>query len=146
MKRFEFSLQKLLNLREFREKEAELELGKAISAREAIQNELDDVAKKRVSASFGRRDTKAIEELVAIERYIQRLDLRKEALLEDLVAADLAVEKARAVYVDATKERRVITKLREKKVAAWHKEYLDAEAETLDDIANSRSRSRSEAQ
>ena len=45
MKRFSFSLEKLLDLRLFREKEAELELGRAISSRDAIQLRLDEVAR-----------------------------------------------------------------------------------------------------
>jgi flagellar FliJ protein len=138
MKRFAFSLQKLLNLREFREKEAELELGRAVSAREVIQLELDEVARKRVGAANERRGGLTVQDLLVIEHYITRLDARKETLLEDLAAAELVVEKAREAYMQATRERQVITKLREKKEAVWRKENLDAEAAILDDIANSR--------
>lgn len=140
MKRFSFSLQKLLNLREFREKEAELELGRAVSAREAIQMELDEVARKRVGAASERRAGLSVQDLLVIEHYITRLDARKETLLEDLAAAELVLEKAREAYMQATRERQVITKLREKKEAAWRKENLDAEAAILDDIANSRTK------
>lgn len=140
MKRFSFSLQKLLNLREFREKEAELELGRAVSAREVIQVELEDVARKRVGAANERRGGLSVQDLLVIEHYITRLDARKETLLEDLAAAELVVEKAREAYMQATRDRQVITKLREKKEAAWHKENLDAEAAILDDIANSRTK------
>ena len=138
MKRFSFSLQKLLNLREFREKEAELELGRAISAREAIQLDLEDIARKRVGSANERRGGLSVQDLLVIEYYIMRLDARKETLLEDLAAAELVVEKARETYMQATRDRQVITKLREKKEAVWRKENLDAEAAILDDITNSR--------
>lgn len=138
MKRFAFSLQKLLSLREFREKQAEIELGKAIAAREAIQLELDEVARKRVSSSAARRAGMPIAELIAVENFIRRLDIRKEKLLDAIVAADLAVERARETYMSCTRDRQIITKLKEKKEAAWHKDMLDAEAEVLDDIAGSR--------
>lgn len=138
MKRFSFPLQKLLSLREFREKEAEIELGKAIGAREKIQLELDDVARKRVASAASRSGGVGVHELIAIEHYINRLDIRKEKLLQDLAAADLVVERARESYLAATRDRQVITKLREKKETAWRKEVLDAEADILDDMSNSR--------
>lgn len=138
MKRFSFSLQKLLDLREFREKQAELELGKAVSARDAIQLELDDVAAKRVRSAWERQTSRDIMGLVAIENYITRLDTKKEELLESLAAAELVVETKRNAYLEATRDRQVLTKLLEKKQAAWRKENLAEEASTLDDIANGR--------
>ena len=138
MKRFSFSLQKLLDLRTFREKEAELALGKANSEREAIKLELDEVAHKRVNASYDRKSTMPIQDLLAIENYINRLDIKKEKLLVDLAKAELVFEEARKRYMKATQERQVISKLREKKEYAWHKEYLDAEADILDDMPNAR--------
>jgi len=137
MKRFSFSLQKLLDLRIFREKEAEFSLGKANSVRDAIRLDLENVAKLRINASYDRKSTMPIQDLLAIENYINRLDIKKDKLLEDLTAAELVVEEAMKRYLAATKERQVITKLKEKKESVWHKEYLDAEADVLDDIANS---------
>ncbi len=137
MKRFRFTLQKLLDLREFREKQAELELGKANAARDAIKLELEDVARKRVKASMERSGAIPLQDLLAIERYLTRLDAKKDALLEDLAAAELVVERARGKYLEASRDRQVISKLREKKEASWKKDYLSEEAATLDDIVNS---------
>ena len=141
MKRFSFSLQKLLDLRAFREKQAELELGKAIAARDAISLELESVAKKRVTAAFERKGSLPVQELLAIEHFITRLDRQKEKLLENLAAAELVVEKKREDYLVASREKKVISKLREKKQAVWHKESLAEEAATLDDIVNARGNS-----
>ena len=140
MKRFSFSLEKLLDLRLFREKEAELELGRAVSSRDAIQIQLDDVARKRLSSSRERRPGLSVHELLAIEHYVTRLDIQKETLLEKLAAAQLVVEKARKAYVEATRGRQVLSKLKDRKTASWHKEVLQEEADTLDDIVNYRDR------
>jgi flagellar FliJ protein len=139
MKRFSFPLQKLLDLREFREKQAEIDLGKAIASRDAIQLEIEDIALRRVSSAAERTARAPIHDLLAIENYIHRLDVKKEELLEDLASAELVVEKKRELYMEATRERQILTKLREKKAEAWKKEYLNEEAAVLDDIANSRS-------
>ncbi|HKL86470.1 MAG TPA: flagellar export protein FliJ [Treponemataceae bacterium] len=140
MKKFYYSLQKVLNLREFYEKEAEIALGKAISARDAIQLDLSEVAKKRVSSAAERKGSLRVEDLLAIEHFIQRLDIRKEELLKELTAAELVLEQKRILYLEATKNRQVLTKLKEKKESVWHKEYLNSEAAILDDIVNFRSR------
>jgi flagellar export protein FliJ len=138
MKKFQFSLQRLLDLREFREKQAELALGKANAARDAIQMELEEVARKRVQAASERRGSLPIQDLVAIEHYVSRLDSRKERLLEDLASAELVVEQMREKYLAATRDRQVITKLKEKQQSAWRKDYLELESATLDDMTSSR--------
>lgn len=140
MKRFSFSLQKLLSLREFREKEAELALGKANATRNAIANELEEVGVKRTAAAFERKGNVPLEDLLYIEHFITRLDGKKEELLIDLAEAELIVEQMREKFLVATRDRKVITKLKEKKEIAWHKEVLNDEAAILDDIANYRNR------
>lgn len=138
MKRFEFSLNKLFDLRQFREKQAELQLGKALSHRDAVQALLDDVAKKRVQASTSRGETVAVEDLIAIERYVFRLDQRKEELFEELAAAELILERAREEFASASRDRQVLEKLKDKKQAEWRKDYLSEEASMLDDLTSSK--------
>lgn len=142
MLRFSFSLQKLLALREFREKEAEIELGKANAKRDEIQFALEEVARKRFASAFERQGKLPIQDMLAIEHFIIRLDIKKEQLLTDLAAAELIVEKKREKFLVAARERKVITKLKEKKEAIWHKDALADEAAILDDIANYRDRNK----
>ena len=54
MKKFSFTLQKILGLREFEEKEAQIELARAISAADAIQAELNNIADQRIKQSYSR--------------------------------------------------------------------------------------------
>lgn len=140
MKKFQYSLQKVLNLRVFYEKEAEIALGKAISARDAIQLELEEIAKKKISVASERKGSVPLEQLFVIEHFIHRLDIRKEECLNNLSAAELVLEQKRELYLEATKNRQVLSKLKEKKEFVWHKEYLNEDAAILDDIVNFRSR------
>jgi flagellar FliJ protein len=91
-----------------------------------------------VTAAFERGGSASVQDLLAIERYIARLDAKKEKLIEDLAACELVVERARGVYLEATKDRQIISKLREKKEATWRRKYLSDEAAVLDDIVNAR--------
>lgn len=137
MKKFEFSLQKLLNLREFEEHEAEVELGKAISESDKIRNQLEDVAQKTI---FNSKQTVGVgnyQDLVVLEQYRNRLKLLKEELLEELAKAEIVVEQKRAIFAEAMKNRKVLTNLKEKKFTSWKKEAQKAEENAIDDIVTS---------
>lgn len=56
MKKFDFKLQKLLELREFEENQAKIELGKAVSTVELINQNLKIIAHKRVEAKQSQKD------------------------------------------------------------------------------------------
>ncbi len=137
MKKFTFSLQKILNLREFEEKEAQIELARSISAADIIQSELNDIAMQKHKQSYSRSLTTDIITLQSIEYFIQRLDLRTEELLEDLTRAQLVIEEKRAIMAEKMKNRKVLTKLKDKKKEEHRYSVLLNEEKTMDDIANS---------
>jgi flagellar FliJ protein len=137
MKKFSFTLQKILGLREFEEKEAQIELAKAISAADVIQAELKTIADQRLKQSHSRSQSSDIIMLQSIEHYIQRLDLRTEELLEDLTRAQIVIEEKRAIMAEKMKNRKVLTKLKDKKKEEHRYGVLLSEEETMDDIANS---------
>lgn len=134
MKKFVFSLQKVLSLREFEENTAKIELGKAISETERIKQELSEVAAQKVENSKRRSGQTDVFILQAIENYINRLDLRKEELLEELTEAELVVEQKRSVFAEAMKKRKVIDKLREKKERDFRLDSLKTEESLIDDM------------
>jgi flagellar FliJ protein len=77
-----------------------------------------------------------MQDLVIIENYINRLDVQKENLLEELAAAELVIEEKRKAMYEAMKERKVLTKLKDKKQSEYRKLVNQEEAAILDDIAN----------
>ncbi len=138
MKRFNFSLQKVLDLREFEEDQAKNELGMAIADSERIKQELEYVALKRVENNKARAQTDDMDQIMAIERFIVRLDLRKEELLEELAEAELVIEQKRQAFAEAMKNRKVVTKLKEKKEADYKADVLKAEEAVIDDITGAK--------
>ena len=133
MKRFSFNLEKLLQLRGFEEKNAKTELAAAISAAERIKLDLRNTAAERVRVNKTRNDTVDIRSLMAVENYVNRLDLRKEELLEQLAAAELTIEEKRHSFTAAMQKRSVLDKLKEKQFAQWRKESMSAEENALED-------------
>lgn len=138
MKKFNFSLQNILNLREFEEKQSQIDLGKAISECTRLKNELEQVAQDYIKANNNRTSEKSIEELIIIDNYCNRLNLLKEELLEQIATAELIVQQKQEIYAEKLKNRKVLTKLKEKKYSQWKKECLHEEEIQIDDIVTSK--------
>ncbi len=136
MKKFAFSLQKILDLKEFSEEQAKIALAQAIANSDRIKAELKTIAEKRVESNNQRSFCKNMQDLVIIENYINRLDVQKENLLEELAAAKLVIEEKRKAMYETMKERKVLTKLKDKKKSEYRKLVNQEEAAILDDIAN----------
>ena len=136
MKAFTFSLEKVLNLRKFRENEAKIELGRAISVLSELEARIRSIAEERViaaAAQFNPENTAAIMQQYMF--YILRLDNTKEQLLEEAAMAELKVEEARNAFIEASRERKVLDKLKEKRQKEYNKSLLAGETKILDDIS-----------
>jgi len=136
MKKFKFSLEKVLQLRKFREEECKLALGQAISILNKIENEIKKTALKRINAASNRFSD--INDISSWEVYIQRLDQEAKKLTEQAAQAELVVEEKRATYLEAQKELKVMDKLKEKRQKEYRKEMLTAEMNEVDDITSAR--------
>ena len=136
MKKFKFSLEKVLQLRKFREEECKLALGQAISILNKIENEIKKTALKRINAASNRFSD--INDISKWEIYIQRLDQEAKKLTEQAAQAELVVEEKRAIYLEAQKELKIMDKLKEKRQKEYRKEMLTAEMNEVDDITSAR--------
>jgi flagellar FliJ protein len=157
MKRFAFDLEKVLDLRKYREQEAKIALGRAIGELSAIENQIKELALLRsraageyfagpaelpgpggISDSLGQTPDGPASSAAYYrnyEFYIQRLERRKEELLEAAAGAQLKVEEERAAYLEASRERKVLDKLKDKRAAEYRRVLFAGETKTLDDIA-----------
>lgn len=138
MKKFSFSMQKVLDLREFERKQAEADLGRALAAENAIRQALELVARQHVSAVAAADSMTDVHELYGVSQYFALLAQRKERLLCDLAQAQLVSEQKREVMREAMKKCKVLERLRESRLAAWKKERLSEEELAIDDIVTSR--------
>ena len=139
MKKFQFTLQKLLDIRTFREKEAETNLGRAVAAREAIILRLAEIAQEEIKTRRSLWGSlKTSEELTLHENYLTRLHTDREKQEKALLEAELVVEKMRKLYIKAHQERLIVSKLRERKEVEWKAEGLKQQDAILDDIVNAR--------
>ncbi|MBP3416631.1 MAG: flagellar export protein FliJ [Spirochaetaceae bacterium] len=138
MKRFAFSMQKILDIREFTERQAQIELGRAVAEVNRVNGELEAVAQeKHRMVKLDMKNT-SINEFLVYENYLKRLDITKERLLEELAAAQLVVDEKRAVFTEAMKQRKILSNLREKQYLQYKKDALKIEENAVDDMVTSR--------
>jgi flagellar FliJ protein len=133
---FHFSLEKVLELKAYREQETEIELGRAIGDLSRIENNIKTVAEDRHRAAAERfsPNNNALQ-ILNYDNYIIRLDQKRDALLEEAARAELVVEEKRNRYLEASRERKVLDKLREKREKEYRKKMFAEETKALDDIS-----------
>lgn len=131
-------MQKILNLREFEEEQARIELGKAVGEETRIKDTLELVAKQRIAAARSADQMDNIGSLYAVNNYISLLDQRKDMLLEELSKAQLVTEEKREIMKAAMTKVKALEKLRDSRKKEWVLENKRKEDKELDDIINSR--------
>jgi len=137
MKPFVFNLEKVLNLRKYREDEAKIELGRATGVLAELESRLMAVGRERVKAEAAHfAKGNSADEIRQYMYYIVRLENMQEHLLHEIAMAELKVEEARAAFLEASRERKVFDKLKEKRQKEYHKEMLREETRVLDDLSS----------
>lgn len=136
MKRFSFNLQKVLQLRKFKEDECKLALGQAISILNEIENKIKETAVKRHHAASERFADPG--QIAAWDNYIVRLEQEAQRLTEQAAQAEIVVEEKRALYLEASKDLKAIEKLKEKREKEYRKEMFDYEMAEMDNLTAAR--------
>lgn len=138
MKKFVFKLQKLLEVRQYEQRQAEAELGKANAEVSRIQGELDTIAKNRVSSIKNNGSAQDLYIQSQLSNYLYMLDKKKEVLLEDLVQAQMISDQKREVVRECLKNTKSLEKLREKQLSEWKKEMIREEENIVDDVVSAK--------
>ena len=139
MKRFRFRLEKLLAIKKHYEKDWELKLAKTAGECIRIENEMDHNMMEKARTLFSRklRGPVEVNTLIASELYMQRLTWRNGTLEDELRIKIMEREKVREGYLEASKERKVLDKLKERQSTVFYKEQRNEEMKEIDDMNNS---------
>jgi flagellar FliJ protein len=136
MKRYQFALQKVLQLRKYQEDEAKIALGQSIGVLATIENNIKETSIKRHHAASERFADTA--QMAGWDNYITRLDQQALKLAEDAARAELVVEEKRGLYLEASIKRKAIDKLKEKREKEYRKEMFDSQASEMDYLTAAR--------
>ncbi|GAB6098895.1 flagellar export protein FliJ [Halanaerocella petrolearia] len=139
MKEFEFRLQSLLDLREQEEQAIQKELFEVKSKYREIKTELDDI--KQQKRDWQEKLTTETEQgiscndLIRYRNYIEYLIDETEELKLQLDYWQQKVEDCQQKLLDKMKERKTLSKLKEKRYNKYQKEFLQEQQRIDDEIA-----------
>lgn len=139
MPKFRFQLDGVLRQRKLVEEQRQREFGAVQAELVALQaqlREMDDsvqstVGDLRENRLVGRID---LSFLTAHRRYMLAMQRKAVALAQQIAAAQVKVDEARAALLAAAMQRKVIEKLRERRRAAWALELERKDMALLDEI------------
>jgi flagellar FliJ protein len=136
MKRFLFGLEKILELREYRERIAKATMAEKAGKCKILELDLEGNARKSMGAAQERfRRGGNVSDFLAGEHYSLRLVVERERLMKALALAEVEREQARLAYIEASKSKELISKLKEREEAEYYKTAVREEIKTMDDIA-----------
>jgi flagellar FliJ protein len=137
MRRFQFRLERFLELRRWKEREWEIALSKILGECLLLENRIrqigDEVSASRLSV-FTHGSRIDIDAMGRRDMYIQRLMTERDRTQKKLVERRVEMEKVRAEYLEASKKRKVLDKLKERRSAEYYQQQLDEEFKTIDDM------------
>ena len=140
MKRFKYRLQSLLNVKSHVEKEKQKEHAAALQQVHNQQRQLTEVGHRRTNTFSAQRglqkDRITLAELLVCTRYLVKL--KKDTVVgnELLRGFEKNAEEKRQDLVEASKQRKIYEKLKEKQLDRFYKEVKMMETKETDEVAN----------
>lgn len=138
MKKFQFRLQKFLEYREAREKEIKNELAKLVSIQNLERARQDDIRKgiseqQKIFREKMLRHRFSSAESILFEKYVDVSHRAIEALQDKIIAMEPEIQKVRIRLIEASKDRKIVEKLREHKLEEYNYEMNRQIAKENDD-------------
>ena len=139
MRRFSFDLEKVLELRRYTEREWELKLAEVTSRIINVENEISSWAERRqattsVTVPRGRVNMHTMRSRAD---YVGLIDDRVRQLQSRLVSLEAEREKVRKRYLEVSRDRKALSKLKERRSEEYYQDAKKEEIRTLDEIASS---------
>jgi flagellar protein FliJ len=143
MRRFQFRLERFLELRRWKEREWEIALAKILGECLLLENRIREIGEligESRLAVFQTGSVVDVQSMARRELYVQRLAAERERRRVTLAEKRVEQEKVRARYLEAAKERKVLDKLKEHRAEEYYDRQLDEEFRTIDDLNTAASR------
>ena len=141
MKRFQFRLQKLLEIREYKEKQVKNELAGAerkkyllVEKKEKYLKE-DHDARKKMRLEENKKEF-TVERFNQYQQYFKRLKAGMKAQDKLINLADEEVKLINDKLIQARKEKRILERLKEKKLKKYMYEVQREEQNFFDEVGN----------
>ena len=137
MRRFRFRLERLLELRAHREREALYRLAEATGHCVRLARRIQETASQRGAAYRSAAGGLDLGLLAYRERYLAWLEATRRRLAEELARREKERLEVQQKYLEASRQRKVLEKLKERRAAEYYREARTEEFKVQDDMAAS---------
>jgi flagellar FliJ protein len=137
-KKFIYSLQKILDIRERKESQLKAELASSIRTRDLEVAALNTLVEKRAKGQKALEGYLSRGEVADVQNtnlFLQNLSGKIENQNRVVSKANMKVEDVRKKLTQASKEKKIIEKHKEKKHEEWKEEFKKWENKLMDEIA-----------
>lgn len=139
MKKFKYRLETMLKLKEHAERERQKDHARAMGDVHRQKVKLAEIGSSRDRAvDYQRRQVQtrlSIATMLSCSRYLLKLKGETMVGREALVSLERTAEKKRQRLVDASRQRRIYERLKEKQKERYYEEIEHIEAVQLDEVA-----------
>ena len=138
MKRFNFRLERVLDLREVEKKDSERELAGKNSELRTAEEELEHIIRSQDEHTLPDGKPMTMAEVSLLSSYQEAL---REALIAQrlmVLEASKAVEEAREAYLEKAAEQEILETLKDKRKDEYKEEVRREERKTLSEFATQR--------
>ena len=143
MKKFRFSLETYLKLKQLQENKKlgalSVVLGRVNEYRQGIENNKASISAQNELFSGSIRPGSSIAGYAAHDAYIKRLYSENDRYFEKIDGEEENLQKARADYLQANKEKKILEVLKEKQWQNYREQLLKMEALEVEEFNNRRS-------
>jgi flagellar FliJ protein len=138
MKKFKFRLERLLRLRRHVERDWELRLAEAAGRCSRVENYIQECMQEKEACPLFPQGNELLSAagILQNEAYHYRLTQQIGEAEELLAQENQRREEINAAYIAASRERKVIEKLREKQSREYYKAGFREEGKILDEVAS----------
>ncbi|MBI9105133.1 MAG: flagellar export protein FliJ [Spirochaetales bacterium] len=143
MHKFRFNLERLLRIREHEEQGWKIKLGKAVSECVRIETRISSCGSEieRILLTRGSIENREAD-FFSMELYKRRMTSEIQSFSVELVEAQKRRDSVRETFIEHSKNRKVLSKLKEKREHEYYKKQLKIEFNEVDEINNSRAAGR----
>ena len=119
MAKFVFELQEILDVRNFEQEQAQIELGKAIAVENEINQNLNNIAQQYTVLKQSMKGVTDFNLVFAQNNHIKLLEYQKEELLKKLAEAKLVSEEKRKILQECMKKTSALEKFRDQQLEEY---------------------------
>ena len=136
MKKFNFELEEVLEVRNFDQKQAEAEVAKCLNVENQINENLKKIAQQYVAVKTLMKGSKNFDDIRSQSQFNNLVAFQKENLLKELAQAQIETQKKREILKECMKKTQALEKMKEIKFNEYKEEIKKTENKRIEEISS----------